>query len=74
MKFSLSIKSAAAFLFFLNVISVNAQKRQKNIQENSVFVSVPIKIDGKLNDWQDALQAFNRTTLLGYTIESTPTT
>ena len=68
MKFNLFIKSAAVFLLFLNAISVNAQKKQKDVQENSVFVSVPIKIDGKLNDWQDTLQAFNRTTLLGYTI------
>ena len=68
MKFTPFIKSAAIFLLFLNAISVNAQKRQKDIQENSVFVSVPIKIDGKLNDWKDTLQAFNRTTSLGYTI------
>lgn len=68
MKFTPFIKSAAIFLLFLNSISVNAQKRQKDIQENSVFVSVPIKIDGKLNDWNDTLQAFNRTTSLGYTI------
>lgn len=31
-------------------------------------MSAPVKIDGKLNEWQDTLQAFNRTVFLGYTI------
>ncbi|HXH99127.1 MAG TPA: hypothetical protein VNI52_02580 [Sphingobacteriaceae bacterium] len=68
MKFIPIIKIAASCLFIISAVAVNAQKKPKDIQENSLFPSGIIKIDGKLNDWQDSLQAYNRTTSLGYTI------
>ena len=68
MKFPLILKKAFLLLILLDFISANAQKRQKDIQDNSLFVSVPVKIDAKLNEWQDTLQAFNRNALVGYTI------
>lgn len=68
MNLSPFLTSAALFWILLNSVSVSAQKKQKDIQESSVFVSGPVKIDGKLNEWQDSLQAFNRAALIGYTI------
>jgi hypothetical protein len=68
MKFSFLTTPVAILLILLNSLAVTAQKRQKDIQEGSLFLSKPVKVDGRLNDWQDTLQAFNRTALLGYTI------
>ncbi|WP_237073557.1 DOMON domain-containing protein [Mucilaginibacter mali] len=39
-----------------------------NIQEGSVRAPLNVKIDGKLNEWNDDFQAVNKTTLLTYSI------
>jgi hypothetical protein len=47
--------------------SLKAQKLS-NIQEGSVWAPANVKVDAKLNDWNDALQADNKTTGIYYTI------
>lgn len=68
MKFSPVTITITVFLILFNPVAILAQKRQKDIQEGSLFLSKPVKVDGNLKDWQDTLQAFNRTALLGYTV------
>ena len=68
MKFTIFTIILGIGFLYLHPTAAEAQKRQKDIHEDSFLVSSPIKVDGRLNDWQDTLQAFNRTALLGYTI------
>lgn len=43
-------------------------KKLKDVQANNLFAPSPVKIDGKLNDWNDEFQAYNKSTHLYYTI------
>lgn len=47
--------------------SANAQKLN-NIQEGSVSAPADVKADGKLKEWANPLQAYNKTTQLYYTL------
>lgn len=47
--------------------SLNAQKLP-NKQEISLGAPANVKIDGKMNEWGDQLQAYNKATLIYYTI------
>jgi hypothetical protein len=49
--------------------NVFAQKKD-NIQNISVIAPANVKIDGKLNEWNDNLQAYNKNTLLNYTLSN----
>lgn len=42
--------------------------KAQSVQEGSVWAPANIKIDAKLTEWNNTLQAYNRTTLLNYTI------
>ncbi|MGF7078648.1 hypothetical protein [Mucilaginibacter sp. UYCu711] len=58
-------------LLLLTVTSLFAQetpKKLKDVQANNLFAPSPVKIDGKLNDWNDEFQAYNKSTHLYYTI------
>ncbi len=57
---------AALLLTGIN-FSVQAQKLN-GIQENGVWAPAKVKIDGKLSEWNDTFQAYNRTTGLYYTM------
>ncbi len=46
----------------------DAQKKLKDIQANNFLAPSPVKIDGKLNDWNGEFQAYNKSTHLYYTL------
>ncbi len=56
-----------ALLFTVIAFPTQAQKLN-NIQETSLWAPAGIKIDARLNDWGNSLQAFNKTIGLNYTI------
>lgn len=49
------------------VLSAQAQKLP-NVQEASVLAPTNVKIDARLTEWGDNLQAYNKTVDLGYTV------
>ncbi len=55
------------FIGSLSVFVADAQKLP-NKQEISLWAPANIKIDGKMNEWGDKLQAYNKNTLVYYTI------
>lgn len=68
MKFSQSITKASLILLATaSALSAQAQKLP-NIQEVSVLAPANIKVDARLTEWGDKLQAYNKTVDLGYTI------
>ncbi len=46
------------------------QSHLKNVQVTSVWAPASVKIDGKLNEWEDNFQAYNKSTKLFYTISN----
>jgi hypothetical protein len=56
-----------AFLFTALNLSTQAQKL-KSVQEASVWAPANVKVDGKLKEWDDSFQAYNKTTDVFYTI------
>ena len=50
-------------------LPVCAQKLN-NVQDGSVWAPANIKIDGKLNEWDDSFKAYNKTTDVFYTISN----
>jgi hypothetical protein len=68
MKFLQTItKISLALLTTAFVLSAQAQKLP-NIQETSVWAPANVKMDARLTDWGNNLQAYNKTVDLGYTI------
>ena len=61
-----------AVLFAFLSITVSAQKLA-NIQEGSIWAPANIKVDAQLNDWNNTLQAYNKTIDVFYTIANTET-
>lgn len=49
------------------VLSAQAQKLP-NVQEASVWAPANVKVDARLTEWGDQLQAYNKTVDLGYTV------
>lgn len=58
------ITAACIGLLMLSAIKTNAQ----NVQEGSVWAPAATRVDAKLTEWNNSLQAYNKTTLLYYTI------
>jgi hypothetical protein len=56
-----------AFLLMVITVTVRAQKLS-NIQENGFRAPANVKIDGKINEWGDALQAYNKAASIYYTM------
>src|SRR4051812_36675737 len=54
-------------LFACINLTAQAQKTT-NVQEAAVWVPDNIKVDGKLNEWNDSFQAFNKATQVYYTL------
>ena len=50
-------------------MNLQAQKLP-NVQEASLRAPANIKIDGRLNEWKDSLQAYNKATQLYYTVSN----
>ncbi|MES2376990.1 MAG: hypothetical protein V4553_10450 [Bacteroidota bacterium] len=46
----------------------DAAKKLKDVQANNFLAPSPVKIDGRLNDWNDEFQAYNKSTHLYYAI------
>jgi hypothetical protein len=68
MKFSQTTnKVSLALLATAFVLSAQAQKLP-NVQEGSVLAPANVKVDARLTEWGDNLQAYNKTVDLGYTI------
>lgn len=61
------LKTIGLVLAMATGAAVYAQKGG-NIQEGSVRAPLNVKVDGKLNEWNDDFQAVNKTTLLTYSI------
>lgn len=59
--------TAYALVFTLISVSVRAQKLS-NVQQGSVRAPAKVKVDGKLNEWPETFQAYNKATALFYTI------
>lgn len=51
-----------------NLFAQETPKKLKDVQANNLLAPSPVKIDGKLNDWNDEFQAYNKSTHLYYTI------
>jgi len=47
-----------------------AQSHLKNVQATSVWAPANVKIDGKVNEWEDNFQAYNKSTRLFYTLSN----
>jgi len=47
-----------------------AQAHLKDVQVTSVWAPANVKIDGRLNEWEDNFQAFNKSTRLFYTLSN----
>lgn len=60
--------SACALMLTLSSMTGAWAQKLNNIQQGSVRAPAKVKIDAKLNEWPDTLQAYNRTTDLFYTI------
>lgn len=60
-------------LCFITVIIAGASlpvfaQKIKSTQDKSIFAGPNVKIDGKLLEWTDNLEAFNKSTMLNYTL------
>src|SRR6185437_6410480 len=47
-----------------------AQSHLKTVQVTSVWAPANVRIDGKLNEWEDNFQAYNKSTRLFYTLSN----
>lgn len=56
-------------ILFVASLNLQAQK-VTNIQETAVWAPESIKVDGKLNEWNDSFQSMNKATQLYYTISN----
>lgn len=66
-----NIMKKIAFLSFFAVLGLtklHAQEKLKTVQEGSFTAPAGVKIDGKLSDWNDKFQAFNKSVKLFYTL------
>jgi hypothetical protein len=61
------LKKTYVVLFFLISSTVYSQKLP-NVQENGLFISQKIKIDGKGTEWANKFQAYNKATEIFYSI------
>jgi hypothetical protein len=59
-------------LLLLAIANLHAQdtssKKLPTIQEGNTWAPANVKIDGKLNEWNDSFQAYNKVTHLYYTV------
>lgn len=61
--------SVNAFLFTVLSLSAIAQApKLNNIQEGSVWMPQKVKVDAKLNEWNNNFQAYNKSTDIFYTL------
>lgn len=70
MKYSARILNECFLGFALITVFSYSAKAQKlnNVQEGSVSAPADVKVDGKLKEWTNPLQAYNKATQLYYTL------
>jgi len=59
-----------AISLVISSFSLSAQQRLKDVQVTSVRAPEKIKVDGRLNEWEDSFQAYNKRTRLYYTLSN----
>jgi uncharacterized protein YpmB len=59
----------AIITLLFSALHLQAQKLP-NVQESALRAPVNIKIDGRINEWKDTLQAYNKATQVYYTISN----
>jgi hypothetical protein len=57
-------------LLLFTGFKIFAQSHLKNVQATSVWAPANVKIDGKVNEWEDNFQAYNKSTRLFYTLSN----
>jgi len=57
-------------LILLSGIKLFGQSHLKTVQATSVWAPANVKIDGKLAEWEDNFQAYNKSTRLFYTLSN----
>ena len=55
-------------LLLISCYKINAQSHLKDVQATSIWAAANIKIDGRINEWEDSFQAYNKSTKLFYTL------
>ena len=68
MKRLLYLLNAILFILMTGIFSTTVAQKVSNIQQSSVTAPAGLKIDGKLTEWGPALQAYNKSTKLWYTL------
>jgi len=64
------IKLSIATLLIAGLTPSAYSQKLNNIQEGSVWAPANIRIDAKLNEWDDTFKAYNKTTDIYYTISN----
>jgi hypothetical protein len=62
--------SLFSVLLLLTGLKAAAQAHLKDVQATSIWAPANVKIDGKINEWEDSFQAYNKSTKLFYTISN----
>lgn len=57
-------------LLVLPALKIIAQSHLKDTQVNSVWAPTDVKIDGRINEWEDHFEAYNKSTRLFYTLSN----
>jgi hypothetical protein len=57
-------------LLLITISKIYAQSHLKAVQAASVWAPANVKIDGRLNEWEDHFQAYNKSTKLFYTVSN----
>lgn len=68
MKILQTIKTTAAVLLFAGVGSIANAQKMVSVQEMGIAPSANVKADGKLTEWNDTFQAYNKSTLVYYSL------
>jgi len=68
MKRSLYPLNAILFILITGIFNTAIAQKVNNVQQGSVTAPAGLKIDGKLTEWGPALQAYNKSTKLWYTL------
>jgi len=64
------VKLSVAALLIIGLTPSAYSQKLSNVQEGSVRAPANIRVDAKLNEWDDTFKAYNRTTDLYYTISN----
>lgn len=57
-------------LLLLSTLKIIAQSHLKDVQVTSVWAPADVKVDGRINEWEDHFQAYNKSTRLYYTVSN----